>query len=886
MKKALSFVAVAGIFLSSSTFVSAQKLRPQTEKKTQRAEAISDKKLKGMKPVNTEFGPVKAKSGGNGVLLKWDMVSESGNLGFRVYRMERGGRVLANSQLVFGSFAKAGSYPLFQESYSFFDKAGRVGSVYEIESQDTANRMARSSVVVSVYGKVPDDAGNDPTSGGVDSASSSSRVNAQDVELPKEVLDESVSLTGESDPDTHKWVMSQGGVRIDVKKEGIYRVPFADLQTAGFNTAADPANWQLYCRGIQIAIRVVVPENYIEFYGKGVDTPETDRQGYFLINGPSFGKRMANSVVRPTNSTVLQHGYSTRRVYKERTFHIPTLMNGEAENFFGRTIDPVGTTINFDLVGVNTANPTAGITIRLQGYSLTEHQVRVTLNGQELGIMEGNIQFAFNNNFQFPSALLRDSSLGQGQNELNLTSIAGGTDNSLFDMYELDLSRRFVAESGSLKAYTLNSKIARIRGFGSSSVRAFDVTNEADPKILTNIAFQSIDGSFGVNLPAARPRIILAIADTAVLAPAAISSFDNEVLGVTSHSAELVVITYKGFRAQADAWAAYRIAQGTQSKVVNVEEIMNEFNFGVNEPLAIRSFLQYADINWQSDLNYVLLIGDATDDPRDYQNTLFPNFVPSKVVTTTFGETGSDEALADFNNDGLAEIAVGRIAANTASRVTDVFNKTVNWETNLLANPLARGALFAYDVPNGYPFRQMSERLRDELGPGVTSTMVGRGLNPPANEFEIDTTAQSRIVNGLNEGKYVVNYSGHGSAGLWASPSFFGSATLPQLTSTNNEAMFTMLTCLNGAFLNPRALSLAERLVLATNGGGVSAWASTGLTTPDVQEVMALRFYSQLGQGNIQRLGDLIIDAKTVIEGGSDVRLSWVLLGDPMLKVN
>jgi hypothetical protein len=48
---------------------------------------------------------------------------------------------------------------------------------------------------------------------------------------------------------------------------------------------------------------------------------------------------------------------------------------------------------------------------------------------------------------------------------------------------------------------------------------------------------------------------------------------------------------------------------------------------------------------------------------------------------------------------------------------------------------------------------------------------------------------------------------------------------------------------------------------------------------------MGKRFYNQIGLGNITRMGDLIIDAKTVVPGGSDVRESWVLLGDPMLKV-
>jgi hypothetical protein len=78
---------------------------------------------------------------------------------------------------------------------------------------------------------------------------------------------------------------------------------------------------------------------------------------------------------------------------------------------------------------------------------------------------------------------------------------------------------------------------------------------------------------------------------------------------------------------------------------------------------------------------------------------------------------------------------------------------------------------------------------------------------------------------------------------------------------------------------------MSEILLKNPNGGAVATWSSTGLTTPDIQEVMATRFYNRLGAGSINRLGDLINDAKTTINFGRDVRLSWVLLGDPTLKV-
>jgi hypothetical protein len=57
-----------------------------------------------------------------------------------------------------------------------------------------------------------------------------------------------------------------------------------------------------------------------------------------------------------------------------------------------------------------------------------------------------------------------------------------------------------------------------------------------------------------------------------------------------------------------------------------------------------------------------------------------------------------------------------------------------------------------------------------------------------------------------------------------------------------------------------------------------------------VQQVLAVRFYQQLGQPDIKRLGDLVLDAKLYLAQHppspvNDVLNSWVLLGDPMLKI-
>jgi Peptidase family C25 len=138
-------------------------------------------------------------------------------------------------------------------------------------------------------------------------------------------------------------------------------------------------------------------------------------------------------------------------------------------------------------------------------------------------------------------------------------------------------------------------------------------------------------------------------------------------------------------------------------------------------------------------------------------------------------------------------------------------------------------------------------------------------------------------MDGLSSGKFIVNYSGHGSSGLWGSGTFFSVLHPAQLTNVNRQSIFTMLTCDNGAFTNPRNDSLAEA-VLKADGGGVATWASTTATTPDYQLLLATPLYQHIGVGDIRRMGDLITNAKSSL-AGSDVGYSWSLLGDPALQV-
>ena len=881
MRKAVSCFLVLVVLLSSSSALVAQKTKVNIGRgRFEPAESPKSKSPKpGPKAEIAIFKTAEAFTTGRGAWVHWQMEVETNNQGFYVYRMDTRAAEPVSEFILGGSF-KSIEPTVYGEHYSFFDPSGNVDSQYIVETYGVTGGKTRSWTVGTQLVK------SYPTVDGVAMFDKAPTINENArpsntiLDLPSDLKSEVMTYQVAADLERHKQVIAQPGAKIAAKGSGIIRVTMAQLQAAGFYANSDPALWQLYLEGVERPIIVGPNADYIEFFGKDLDTVESDIRTYYLIVGTQPGKRVRNATPRPNMGTVMSKMFSTQIVKKERLFYLDTILNGDLENYWGRAITANTTNYTFALTGIDPTAPNATVSLAFQGYSLTNHNVEVSLNGNVLAPATGNSRLPFSAVYSVPASFLVE-----GTNTVSMRSNGASGDTNLFDSVTIDLAKNYKADANRLDFYTNNYKKTRVSGFSTANVRVFDVTNELDPININGLEMVETNGSFGPMIPAARGRIFLAVEASNFSAPVSVLPNDPEMLGVPTQGAQFLVISHASLMTQAQGWSNYRTGLGTLSKVVEVSEIFDEFNYGVSSSQAIRDFLNYAKNNWQTPPQYVLLIGDASYDPRNYSGGGYWNMVPVKMVNTLFNETGSDEALADFNNDGLAEIPIGRIASRDAAGVTAVFNKTVAWESALTANSMDRGATFVYDWPDGYDFQAMSNRIMSNLPGSVPTTSISQ-TSPTAKTDLINAFNEIDPNNVANSGQYIVNYTGHGTTGAWRDQNLFWNGDVPSLTNATRPSLVTALTCLNANFIIAAGNeSFAEVLTKASNGGAVAVWASTGKTTPDVQEIMASRFFLQIGAGNLTRLGDLVADAKSQVAGGADVRLSWAILGDPMLKV-
>jgi hypothetical protein len=268
------------------------------------------------------------------------------------------------------------------------------------------------------------------------------------------------------------------------------------------------------------------------------------------------------------------------------------------------------------------------------------------------------------------------------------------------------------------------------------------------------------------------------------------------------------------------------------------------------------------------------LVGDASYDPRNYLGQGSFDLVPTKLVDTAYFETASDDWFVDLNNDGLPEMAIGRLPVQRAEEAGIIVSKIVGYEKSSRANEALLVA-DRVDNPNDFNFEGASEEVRALLPSSLVVRKIYR------SQFSSDAQARQELINGINQGPLLVNFIGHGSIGIWN-----GVLTSEDAEYLINRGLpfFVGMSCLNGHFQDIYMDSLSEALMKAPGGGAIAVWASSGLTEPDRQAVMNKELIKLLFNGQSLTLGEATAKTKSSVSD-QDIRKTWILFGDPTTRL-
>ncbi len=847
-------------------------------------------------PTEARFARADALALSDGVLIRWRTGYEVRNLGFRVYREEPSGkRVVITPSVVAGSALFAGPQVEMNggRAYTFWDSGVRnhASRRYWIQAIDLDGSSRWYGPILSVPAS-PAEEDRLAVHLGIGERGSPllSQLGAglqarQPGSRPR------VANSVSPGPVEDQWARAAGpAAKILVSSEGWYRVTRSDLVKAGFDPGPDPVGIHLFAEGIEQAIRVTgVDDGYfdmedaIEFYGLGLDTPYTGARTYWVTVDGRPGLRIRTApelaVERPIR---LQTVYAETVERRDRTIYVPAIINnGSRDNFYGGVVspDPLELHLQIDrpeVSGFEQIPPE--LKVSLQGVTDGVHDVVVSLNGRVVGEME------FEGAVAAEAVFAVAEELGASGNVVTLTARGGDSDVSVLDTVSITYPRAFVVRDDALSMRVARYASIEVTGFHGKRPRVYDVTDPARPAEIPGEVLEGESGEgYRITVPGTwvnggSEAVLHACSEESVRRPDAVVANVPSDWHSAHNGADLVILTHPDFIEAAEVLAGHRRSQGLEVAVVPVRDVYDEFSYGEKDPAAIRSFLARAVEAWKTPPRYVVLLGDASFDPRNYLGKGAFDFVPTHIQPTILLKTASDDWFGVFEGDSRPELAIGRIPVRTPEAANAVVEKIIRYDT-------ADGTGWADDVllvadrdSEGFSF----EKAVDQLAPLVPDGLATEELFI-GNEGE--EAAREKILGAFDEGRLVINYVGHGSQTIWTNHGVLESEDVGHMTNGDRLPAVIAMNCLNGFFHDVQQQSLAEVLLLHSEGGAVAVWASTALTDPEGQARLNEVLYSRLFDGEANpRVGDAIVAAKAAITDPY-VRSSWVFFGDPSMRL-
>ena len=696
-----------------------------------------------------------------------------------------------------------------------------------------------------------------------------------------------------------------GGPRpafLEISRPGLYRVTYAQLAPLGL-TSANPHYLHLFRGTEEVACEWEGDEDAIFedgesllFYAEPRFSRWTRSDVYRLAVGDTPGLRMTTRSADPTGLPAgapwVEDVFEENRRYTPDAFTsgIPPGRDGDRWVWDYRT-GPLTTSVTypFSLSAVDSTLP-ATLTLWLIGRTTGDHRWVVHVNGIALGEASWPGQTAVTATFSIPTSVLRD-----GSNTLSLRPVL--TESAWLDAFAVRYARG-LGPAGSAVTFEGSPSVGAytVALAASGPYRAYDVTDPLRPVRLTGFRVDSQRITLG-DPSGGGPRRYHVAAEGAIRAPDRVRPPEDlwgfrAAGGATG--ADYLIITHPAFADALGPLADLRRSQGLTVAVINVLGIYDTYGDGRPDPEAIRRFIADAYATWNPRPVYVLLVGDGSFDPKQYQAESPPTYIPPYLLEVgRDGETAADNRYVCVDgDDNLPDLLLGRLPVKSADEARAVVQKIVDYEARPLPGGWNASVLMVADDPDwAGNFPAISDSVAaDVTDPFTVTRRYCAGFRSDESDCpDAETTAiHSAILNDWNRGALLVQYTGHSSWQQWAHERFFHLDDLPSLANSRRYPVVAEMTCFTGAFHRP-APTLDEELVTRPDAGAVATWGPTGLGASAGHQRLAAGFFRAVFSDTVGTVGEATLAGKLNLVGapvGSDLLDTFVLLGDPALRWN
>ena len=727
--------------------------------------------------------------------------------------------------------------------------------------------------------------------------------------------------------------------KIPISRTGIYRITYSDLRRAGPNPVdIELETLKMENRGRRVGLHIFDHNtdgrfdrnDSIVFYGRAlIGDRFTDTNVYWLSwDGVGRSQVSVRDAAPKTPNAPIPFAFKkTVRFEQDRRYdRLLDVKSEGADHYFWESLTG-GTDSRFSQKDFpiqlpyavrGHINRNAEIRIKFQGASRernARHQARILFNDAQLGqVAEWRQQAA-------PLVVRKIEpwrfSNSEDMNVLRIiaedrNNTPAGEPDFYLDWFEIDYWRTFEASEGLLEfnSVTEPSRTGRVQYRATNFLRPeIDVYRIQDGSIVAKLANGRVgrkDGGFQLTFEdnVTSPVNYFVVereryAQVDRIVPAKLS-----VIGNPANRADYIIISHSDFIDDIQPLAAFRRSQGLSVIVVDVEEVYDQFNHGIFNPLAIQKFLRYTYNHWRAPKPaYILLVGDAHYDykgaivklyrdalNRDYD--LYPIYVPTfHGWAPASGETAMDHRFVTVSGDDpLPDMFIGRLPVQLPHELGDMVKKIIDYEAKrqpgLWQGRLMQVADNEVDNIGDDIFERASEQLIEEHIPlGYDTRKVYlRQIGSPEH-------TNRAILNTIDEGVLIAEYSGHGGTQTWADEGIFRIADAEGLRNVHLPFIITT-TCLNGQFDQPLQFgqrSLSEQFLMGS-AGAIGALSATRLTFATVNAAFDKNLFTSIFTVKPATLGAIVADAKTQfmmtapqlwIPGA----MQYTLFGDPATRL-
>ncbi|RQW02817.1 hypothetical protein EH222_13160, partial [candidate division KSB1 bacterium] len=683
----------------------------------------------------------------------------------------------------------------------------------------------------------------------------------------------------------------------------------SDLDAVGYDlNGANVNNIKMFNKGVEIAIRVLDNNSNgifdggdaIEFYGTPFKNYYTATNIYWLTEGTSAGKRMAVRDGTP-NAGLPAITYGKFTYFKEIDLGRNASYPGHDDNerwFMEPVYAPATRTHTVDMKNV-AATGTNDCNFKLKALGIAEntsinpdHHVQVEINDNLVldRSWDGRTFVIANNNFN-------QSYLLEGMNTVEIIGpgdTGSSTDWFFNDYFKVEYWRYNVAVDDSivLKAIASGDNRLLLSGFSAATIDIYDISDSNNVVTYANSLRYDDAVEFQDNISTS--RTYYALSQEKKRKPDTISKDIGAGLR-TALSVDYIILSHADFINEAMLLADFHANNGLSTKVIDVQDIYDEFNYGFYEDWAIRKFFEYANSSWSRLPTYALLLGDASWNPRILNPASFgsdrSDYIPTRLfeaVEDNF-EAASDNWFGCVQgSDVLPDVLFGRLPARTALQAAVMVAKVMNYTTDFAAGEWNNTATFVADDNEGgvMAFEDSSAAFINDLVPAsftkkrIFPSVVGK------------SNMKTSIKAAMNDGTLIVNYLGHGTVSTWAQEKYFERADVPTLRNDNMAPYLVTLSCINGYFVDSKDAnhSMAEALIRERQRGAVTVFSGAGEAYPSPVLAMGRKMYGSLFQLNNTIVGSFsnagLVEMYARYPSLADHVQFYILFGDPATKLH